>query len=35
VPTFPEAVDLITIGLRSHFVASYHAAPLLIANGRG
>jgi NAD(P)-dependent dehydrogenase (short-subunit alcohol dehydrogenase family) len=30
-----EAVDLITIGLRSHFVASYYAAPLLILNGRG
>jgi NAD(P)-dependent dehydrogenase (short-subunit alcohol dehydrogenase family) len=30
-----EAVDLITVGLSSHFVASYHAAPLLIANGRG
>jgi NAD(P)-dependent dehydrogenase (short-subunit alcohol dehydrogenase family) len=30
-----EAVDLITIGLRSHFVAGYYAAPLLIANGRG
>src|SRR5712671_195444 len=30
-----EAVDLITVGLRSHFVASYHAAPLLIANGQG
>src|SRR5260221_2054321 len=30
-----EAVDLITIGLRSHFVSSYYAAPLLIANGRG
>ncbi|CAN7314106.1 SDR family NAD(P)-dependent oxidoreductase [Caballeronia sp. LjRoot31] len=28
-------VDLITVGLRSHFVASYHAAPLLIANGKG
>jgi NAD(P)-dependent dehydrogenase (short-subunit alcohol dehydrogenase family) len=27
--------DLITVGLRSHFVAAYHAAPLLIANGRG
>jgi NAD(P)-dependent dehydrogenase (short-subunit alcohol dehydrogenase family) len=25
----------ITVGLRSHFVAAYHAAPLLIANGRG
>jgi NAD(P)-dependent dehydrogenase (short-subunit alcohol dehydrogenase family) len=30
-----EAADLITVGLRSHFVAAYHAAPLLIANGRG
>jgi NAD(P)-dependent dehydrogenase (short-subunit alcohol dehydrogenase family) len=30
-----EAVDLITVGLRSHFVAAYHASPLLIANGRG
>jgi len=30
-----EVVDLITVGLRSHFVASYYAAPLLIANGRG
>jgi NAD(P)-dependent dehydrogenase (short-subunit alcohol dehydrogenase family) len=30
-----EAVDLINVGLRSHFVASYHAAPLLIANGQG
>jgi NAD(P)-dependent dehydrogenase (short-subunit alcohol dehydrogenase family) len=30
-----EAMDLITIGLRSHFVASYYAAPLLIANDRG
>jgi NAD(P)-dependent dehydrogenase (short-subunit alcohol dehydrogenase family) len=30
-----EAVDLITVGLRSHYVASYYAAPLLIANGRG
>lgn len=30
-----EAADLITVGLRSHFVASYYAAPLLIANGRG
>jgi NAD(P)-dependent dehydrogenase (short-subunit alcohol dehydrogenase family) len=30
-----EAADLITVGLRSHYVASYHAAPLLIANGRG
>jgi hypothetical protein len=23
------------VGLRSHFVASYYAAPLLITNGRG
>ena len=30
-----DAVDLIDVGLRSHFVASWHAAPLLIANGRG
>jgi NAD(P)-dependent dehydrogenase (short-subunit alcohol dehydrogenase family) len=30
-----DAVDLITVGLRSHYVASFHAAPLLIANGRG
>src|SRR6201999_1601587 len=29
-----ESADLITIGLRSHFVASFYAAPLLIANGR-
>src|ERR1700734_1110350 len=30
-----DAVDLITVGLRSHFVSAYYAAPLLIANGRG
>ncbi|HVJ52661.1 MAG TPA: SDR family NAD(P)-dependent oxidoreductase [Aliidongia sp.] len=30
-----EAADLITVGLRSHFVAGFYAAPLLIANGRG
>lgn len=30
-----EAADLISVGLRSHYVAAYHAAPLLIANGRG
>jgi NAD(P)-dependent dehydrogenase (short-subunit alcohol dehydrogenase family) len=30
-----ETADLITVGLRSHFVASFYAAPLLIANGRG
>lgn len=26
---------MLNVGLRSHFVASYYAAPLLIANGRG
>ncbi|MFE6163995.1 SDR family NAD(P)-dependent oxidoreductase [Streptomyces sp. NPDC056486] len=30
-----DAADLLTVGLRSHYVASFHAAPLLIANGRG
>jgi len=30
-----QAADLLTVGLRSHFVASYLAAPLLIAGGRG
>ncbi|HZV64816.1 MAG TPA: SDR family NAD(P)-dependent oxidoreductase [Telluria sp.] len=30
-----ELADLITVGLRSHYVSSYHAAPLLIKNGRG
>jgi NAD(P)-dependent dehydrogenase (short-subunit alcohol dehydrogenase family) len=30
-----ETADLITVGLRSHYVASYYAAPLLIANRRG
>jgi NAD(P)-dependent dehydrogenase (short-subunit alcohol dehydrogenase family) len=30
-----EAVELLNVGLRSHFVASYYAAPLLIANDRG
>ena len=30
-----EAADLITVGLRSHFVAAYYATPLLIANKRG
>jgi NAD(P)-dependent dehydrogenase (short-subunit alcohol dehydrogenase family) len=30
-----KAVELINVGLRSHFVASYHAAPLLIAGSRG
>ncbi|KUM97847.1 short-chain dehydrogenase [Streptomyces yokosukanensis] len=30
-----ETSDLLTIGLRSHYTASFYAAPLLIANGRG
>jgi NAD(P)-dependent dehydrogenase (short-subunit alcohol dehydrogenase family) len=30
-----DTADLLTVGLRSHFVSAYHAAPLLIANGRG
>ena len=30
-----EGADMLLVGLRSHFVASYYAAPLLIANGRG
>src|SRR6266851_689691 len=30
-----EAADVITVGLRSHFVTAYYAAPLLITNGRG
>jgi NAD(P)-dependent dehydrogenase (short-subunit alcohol dehydrogenase family) len=30
-----EASDLVAVGLRSHYVASFHAVPLLIANGRG
>ncbi|WP_239154992.1 SDR family NAD(P)-dependent oxidoreductase [Amycolatopsis sp. FDAARGOS 1241] len=29
------AADLLTVGLRSHFIAAHHAAPLLIANDRG
>lgn len=30
-----ELVDILDIGLRSAYVASYHAAPLLVRNGRG
>ncbi|MHC5348844.1 SDR family NAD(P)-dependent oxidoreductase [Metapseudomonas furukawaii] len=30
-----ELVDILDIGLRSAYVASYHAAPLLLRNGRG
>ena len=31
----PEAADLLVVGLRSHYLAAYYAAPLLIRNGRG
>lgn len=30
-----ESAELLTVGLRSHFVSAWHAAPLLIANGGG
>jgi NAD(P)-dependent dehydrogenase (short-subunit alcohol dehydrogenase family) len=30
-----DTIDLVTVGLRSHYVAAWYAAPLLIANGRG
>ncbi|MFC8827489.1 SDR family NAD(P)-dependent oxidoreductase [Streptomyces sp. NPDC057137] len=30
-----STADVLTVGLRSHYVAAWHAAPLLIANGRG
>jgi NAD(P)-dependent dehydrogenase (short-subunit alcohol dehydrogenase family) len=30
-----ELADVLTVGLRSAYVASWHAAPLLIASGRG
>jgi len=30
-----ELVDILDVGLRSAYVASYHAAPLLVRNGRG
>ncbi|HEX9513476.1 MAG TPA: SDR family NAD(P)-dependent oxidoreductase [Puia sp.] len=30
-----DSVDLLTVGLRSHFVSSYYAAALLMANGKG
>jgi NAD(P)-dependent dehydrogenase (short-subunit alcohol dehydrogenase family) len=30
-----DEADLITVGLRSHYIASYYAAPLLIASGVG
>ena len=31
----PELVDILDIGLRSSYVASFHAAPLMVARGRG
>ena len=30
-----DTVELITVGLRSHYVSGYYATPLLIANGKG
>jgi len=30
-----DTVELITVGLRSHYVSAYYATPLLIANGTG
>ncbi|BDX33140.1 short-chain dehydrogenase [Mycobacterium antarcticum] len=30
-----ELVDVLDVGLRSAYVASWHAAPLMLANGRG
>ena len=30
-----DTIELITIGLRSHYVSSYYATPLLIAGGKG
>ena len=30
-----DSADLLTVGLRSHYVSSFYAAPLLIANGKG
>jgi NAD(P)-dependent dehydrogenase (short-subunit alcohol dehydrogenase family) len=30
-----EPLRLLNVGLRSHYVSSYYAAPLLIANGKG
>jgi NAD(P)-dependent dehydrogenase (short-subunit alcohol dehydrogenase family) len=31
----PAVADLLTVGLRSHYIAAFHAAPLMIAGGRG
>src|SRR5260221_6264217 len=28
-----DSVDLLTVGLRSHYVSSFYATPLLLANG--
>lgn len=30
-----DMIDILDVGLRSHYVSSYHAAPLLVANGAG
>ncbi|SFR91728.1 SDR family NAD(P)-dependent oxidoreductase [Sphingomonas jatrophae] len=31
----PDLVDILDVGLRSHYLASYHAAPIMVAQGRG
>lgn len=31
----PDLVDILDVGLRSHYLASWHAAPLLAKQGRG
>lgn len=30
-----DLAEILNVGLRSHYIASFHAAPLLIASGRG
>ncbi|MET0270111.1 MAG: SDR family NAD(P)-dependent oxidoreductase [Sphingomonas sp.] len=31
----PDLADILDVGLRSHYLASFHAAPLMVAQGRG
>jgi len=31
----PELVNLLDVGLRSHYLASWHAAPMMVQQGRG
>ena len=31
----PALVDILDVGLRSHYLASYHAAPIMVRQGRG